>query len=91
VKAYITALAWDPNKLTDTQLESVLAFARSPPPVSIRVELLKKQYRADDVVELDRQLKLLVKDTAQKLQTTIEHLNAEEEGGDGAAEEMMSK
>jgi hypothetical protein len=58
-----------------------MAFARSRPPIRQRVELVEAEHRADDVVELLRHLRILVKDSAKKLQASNERHNAEQVGG----------
>jgi len=70
----------DPGRLTETQVDSILLFARGLSPVKERIELIKRQHQADDVLELNRHLKILVRDSGKKLQTTKERQTA---GGDG--------
>ena len=67
LKAYITQRCWDPVNLTETQLASVLNFARSLPPISSRLRELKTSFRKSAVAEFERHLKILVKDVAKKL------------------------
>ena len=76
IKAYITALSWKPGSLTDDQLDSVVKFARSLPPVNSRITLIKTKHRQEDAVEVQRQLRHLVKDIGRKLQATIDRLYA---------------
>jgi hypothetical protein len=58
--------------------------------VSTRLELVQTKHRAEDVGEFERQMKLLVKDTAKKLQATNEHRESER-GRDADAEVGLSK
>jgi len=71
--------------LTDDRLASVVAFARGLSPVAARTELVKNKHRADDLDELGRHLKILVKDAAKKLQTTNERHYVEWAGGSDVA------
>ena len=77
VKAYITVLGSNPTSLTDTQIDSVLSFARSLAPVKGRIKLMTTNHRPEDVDEVKRQIRVLVRDTAKKLQATNDRLNAE--------------
>jgi len=77
VKAYITALAWNPARLTGEQLDSVKNFARSLPPVKRQVTNIRTKHRREDYEEVIRQIRVLVKDTAKKLQATNDRLHAE--------------
>jgi len=70
----------DPGRLTETQVDSILLFARVLSPVKERIELIKRQHHADDLLELNRHLKILVRDSGKKLQTTKER---QRPGGDG--------
>ena len=70
VKAYITVLEWNPTSLTASQLDSVISFARSLSPVKGRIKFMKTNHRPDDADELERQIKVLVRDSAKKLQDT---------------------
>ena len=70
----------DPGRLTETQVDSVLLFARGLSPVKERIVLLKRQHHADDVLELNRHLRILVKDSAKKLQATNERKRADHDG-----------
>jgi len=78
VKAYITVLGWNTTSLTGTQMDSVLSFARSLTPVKGRIPLLKTNHRPEDVYEVERQIRVLVRDTAKKLQPTNDCLHAEQ-------------
>jgi len=73
----------DPGRLTETQVDSIFLFARGLSPVKERIELIKRQHHADDVMELNRHLKILVRDSGKKLQTTNERQRA---GRDGRAD-----
>jgi len=70
----------DPGRLTETQVDSILLFTRGLSPVKERIELMKRQHHADDLWELDRHLKILVRDSEKKLQTTKERQRAGREG-----------
>ena len=65
--------------LTEEQSASVLEFARALPTLAIRLDLLKTEYHKADVDEFERHMKILVKDVGKKLQTTINHHNADPE------------
>jgi len=78
VKAYITVLGWKPTSLTGTQMDSVLIFASSLTPVKRRIKLIKTNHRSEDVDEVERQLTVLVRDPAKKLQATNDRLHAEQ-------------
>jgi len=62
----------------------ILDFASSLPPVKLQIEFVKKDHRADDVREVSCQLRILVKDTAKKLRTAMEHDYAEQAGDEVA-------
>jgi len=66
----------DPGCLTETQGDSILLFARGLSPVKERIELMKPQHHTDDLLELNRHLKILVRDSGKKLQTTTERQRA---------------
>ena len=76
VKAYITALAWNPARLTGEQLDSVQNFARSLPPIKCQVTNIRTKHRPEDYEKVIRQICVLVKDTAEKLQATNDCLHA---------------
>lgn len=76
IKAYLTAMHFDPASMTSAEWDQLLLFVKSLSPVRQRVEMLRKMYRPDDLEELDRHLKLLVKDIGKKLQTTNQRLYA---------------
>jgi len=63
--------------LTGTQIDSVLGFARSLTPVKGRIKLIKTNHRPEDVDEVQRQIRVLVMDTAKKLQATNNRLHTE--------------
>src|SRR5437868_6965501 len=90
VKAYITQRSWDPTNLTDAQFDSVLDFARSLPPLSAQLKDIKANHRKSEVRELERHVKIFVKDVAKKLQTTFERRNADPESA-GICEDGRSK
>jgi len=62
----------DPGRLTESQVDSIVSFARSLSPVKERIELIKSQQYPDDVGEFICHLKVLIKDSAKKLQTSNE-------------------
>jgi len=62
----------------------ILDFASSLPPVKSQIEFVKKGHRADDVREVSRQLRVLVKDTAKKLPTAMEQDYTERAGDEVA-------
>jgi len=57
----------DPGRLTETQVDSILLFARGLSPVKEQIELIKCQHHADDRLELNRHLKMVVRDARKKL------------------------
>jgi len=65
VNACITVLGWNPTSLTGTQTDSVLGFARFHTPVKGRNKLIKTNHRPEDVDEVERQIRVLVRDTAK--------------------------
>jgi len=86
IKAYIIARPLDPGCLTKSQVDSIISLARGLSPVRERIELIKRQHHTDDVWELIRHLKILVKDSAKKLQTSNERQRAERDGRGDVAE-----
>jgi len=72
IKAYIIARLLHPGHLTESEVESIVSFARSLSPVKEHIELIKSQHHPDDVGEFIHHLKILVKDSAKKLQTSNE-------------------
>jgi len=80
----------DPGRLTETQVDSILLFARGLSAVKERIELSKRQHHADDLLELNRHLKILVRDSGKKLQTTKERQRAGRDGR-GDVTELPSK
>ena len=82
IKAYIQAQSLDPGPLTEAQFDSVVVFASALSPVKSRIKFIKNMHHADDVKEIDRQLWILVKDTARKLQTAMEHESAKRRHSD---------
>jgi len=70
----------DPGGVTETQGDSILLFARGLSRVKERIELIKRQHHADDLLELNRHLKILVRDSAKKLQMTKERQRAGRDG-----------
>src|SRR5437660_3511482 len=88
-KAYITEHASDPTSLIEEQSALVLELPCVLPPLAARLDLLKTEYQKADIDEFEHQMKILVKAMGKKLQTTIEHCNADPdsagigEGGQG--------
>ena len=93
VKAYITVLGWNPTSLTGSKMDSVLSFARSLTPVKGRIKLIKTNHRPEDVDEVERQIRVLVRNTAKKLQATNNRLHAErvEDAIDADVSDVQSK
>ena len=58
----------------------ILDFATSLPPVKLEIEFVKLNHSTHDIREVSRQLRILVKDTARKLRTAMEHDYAERTG-----------
>jgi len=58
-------------------MDSVLSLARSLTPVKGPMKLIKRNHRPDDVDEVERQIRVLVRDRAKKLQATNDRLHAE--------------
>ena len=71
----------DPGCLRDTQVKAITVFARALPPVKDRVTHIEKNHHLDDVVELTSHLRMLVVDSARKLQTSNLHQIAQRSGG----------
>jgi len=80
----------DPGRLTATQVDSILLFTRGLSPVKERIEFIKRQHHANDLLELNRHLKILVEDSGKKLQTTKERQRAGRDGR-GDVTEPLSK
>jgi len=80
IKAYMTACHLDPGRLTEMQVDSILLFACGLSPVKEQIELIKRQHHADDLWELNRHLKMVVRDARKKLQTTKERQRARHDG-----------
>ena len=49
IKACMIARHLDPGRLTETQVHSILVFARGLSPVKERIELIKRQHHTDDI------------------------------------------
>jgi len=73
IATYIIAHLLDPGRLTEFQVNSIISFAPGLSPFKECIELIKSQRHAEDVGEVIRYLKILVKDSAKKLQTLNEH------------------
>jgi len=69
-----------PGRLTETQVDSILLFACGLSPVKERIELIKRQHHANDLLELNQHQKILVRDSGKKLQTTKERQGAGRDG-----------
>jgi len=80
----IKSRSFNPGRLTYDQLTVILDFASSLPPGKSQIEFVKTNHRADSVREVSRELRILVKDTAKKLRTAIEHDYAERVGDEVA-------
>ena len=91
IKAYIQAQSLDPGRLTEAQFDPVVVLASARRPVKSRIKFIKSKHHADDVKEIDRQLKILVKNTARKLQTAMEHESGKRRTSDHEVIESMSK
>jgi len=76
-KAYITVLGWNPTSLAGTTMDLLLSFASSLMHVKGQIELIKTNHRPEDVYAVRRQIRLLVRDTAKKLQARNDHLHSE--------------
>jgi len=63
---------FDPGRLTESQVDSIVSFAGSLSPVKERIELIKSQHHPNYLGQFFRHLKILVKDSAKKLQTLNE-------------------
>ena len=60
-------------------MDSVLSVARSLTPVKGRIKLIKTNHRPEDVDEVERQIRVLVRDKGKKLQATKDHLHGNEQ------------
>jgi len=58
-------------------MDSVLSFGRFLTPLKGRIKLIKTNHHPEDVDEVKRQIRVLVRDTAKKLQATNDRLHAE--------------
>ena len=92
-KVYITAISWKPGSLTDNHLESVIIFAPSLPPVKSQIARIKNKHRPEDVAEIKRQIRQLVRDICRELHATMDRLKAErgETGLDAENTEYQSR
>jgi len=84
--AYIIARPLDPGYLTKSQVDSIISCAPALSPVKEHIELIKREHQADDVWELIRHLKILVKDSAKKVQMSNVRQRAERKGRGDIAE-----
>jgi len=77
IKAYIIARLLDPGRQTESQLNSIISFARSLSLVKRHIKLIKSLHQAEDLEGLICYLKVLVKDLTKQLQTSNEHQKAD--------------
>ena len=84
----MTARNQDPGHLTDAQVEAITVFAWPLPPVNDRVAHIKSNHHPDDVVELIRPLRTLIKDSARKLHTSNLRGFAKRAGGTDVVESL---
>jgi len=87
----MTACNLDPSHLTDTQVEAITLFARALPLVKDWITHIKKTHHLDDAVELTRHLRMLVKDSGRKLETSNLHRIVERAHGRDVAAESLSE
>lgn len=82
-----------PGNLSASDLDSIMSFARSLPPVRGQFAAIKRKHPQQDVEQMGSHLLVLVKDTARKLQTTLNRLKGEEEeeASDAEAKDPESK
>jgi len=76
IKSSIIAHILDLARLTESQVDSIVWFARSLSPVKERIEPIKSQYHPADEGEFIPHLKILVKDSAKKLEMSNERQKA---------------
>ena len=86
--AYMIARHLDPGPLTEMQVDLVLLFGHGLTPVKEQIVLLKCQHHADDVLEMNWHLRILVKDSTKKLQATNEHKRADHDGRSDVTEPL---
>jgi len=65
IKAYIIARLHDPGRLTESQVDSFISFARILSPVKERIGHIKSQHHPDDAREFICHLKILLKNSAK--------------------------
>ena len=82
--------SFDPGQLTAAQFTSIVVFASSLNPVQSRIKLIKTKHHSDNVKEVYRQRRMLVRDTAKKLQTAKEREKAKR-GSNGKVAEPASR
>ena len=88
---YIQTSSLDPRELTQAQFDTVLLSSSSLSPVKSPIKFIKNKHPADDVKEIDCQLRIVLQDTASILQTTIENESAKRRHGDHEVIESASK
>ena len=76
------ACSFDLGRLTAAQFTSIIVFPSSLNPVQSHIKLIKTKPHSDDVKEVYRQRRMLVRDMAKKLQTAMERDKAKR-GGNG--------
>jgi len=68
----------EPTSLTGTQMDSILSFTCSLTNAKGRIKLIKTDDCPEDIDKVERQIRVLVRDTAKKLQATNDCLHAEQ-------------
>jgi len=66
----MTARSLDPGHLREAQVEAITVVARALSPVKDRITHISNNHHPDDVVELTCHLRILVRDSARKLDTS---------------------
>ena len=61
-----------PGCLTESDVDSISLFACDLSPVKQRIELIKREHHANDLLELNQHLRILVWDSGKKQQMTLE-------------------
>ena len=68
-------------------MKCVISFGRYLPPVSNRITLIKIKHRPEDILEVERQIRYLVRDVGRKLHARNNRLYAERAEGALATED----
>ena len=84
------ARLFDPGRLTAAQFISIIVFTSSLNPFQSRIKLIKTKHHSDDVMEVYRQLRMLVRDTAKKVHRAMEREKAKR-GGNSKVAKLASK